>query len=60
MPRLVGKKTNAFLYLLLALIVSITGAVALEYFGIINLVPGFGKENKTIKTSSIQPMLIYK
>jgi hypothetical protein len=46
MPRLIGKSSEAPLYLGIALMVVIAGAVALEYMGTINVIPGFGKEHK--------------
>ncbi len=45
MPRLVGKKTNSSLYVGLILLIAALGAVALEYFGVVNYVPNFGREN---------------
>jgi hypothetical protein len=42
MPRLVGKQSNSGIYALLFLLGFIAIVVALEYFGVINLVDGFG------------------
>lgn len=44
MPRLVGKKSNSGLYVGLVLVIAAIGAVALEYFGVVNYVPNFGRE----------------
>jgi hypothetical protein len=45
MPRLVGKQSNSGLYVGLVCFaaIAVAGTVAMEYFGIINTVPGFGK-----------------
>ncbi len=56
MPRLVGKKNNSALYAGLAVLVAAVGAVALEYFGVIDLVPNFGKETEVRSNSTIQPV----
>jgi hypothetical protein len=46
MPRLLGKRSNTPLYLTLLLAIAIVAtAIPLEYFGIINLVPQFGKKS---------------
>jgi hypothetical protein len=44
MPRLVGKKANPALYVGLGLFVVAISAIALEYFGVVNYIPSFGKE----------------
>jgi hypothetical protein len=54
MSRLVGKKKNSVVYLGLGLI--ITGAVALEYFGVIDLIDGFGQKPQVNNTSTRQPV----
>ena len=43
MPRLVGKRPSSAPALLTLLTIVGLGAVALEYLGYINLVPGFGQ-----------------
>jgi hypothetical protein len=50
MPRLVGKQSNAGLYagLISLTAIVVAGAVAMEYFGVINEVPGFGRNQKSI------------
>jgi hypothetical protein len=48
MPRLLGKSSKAPLYIGVALAVLIAGAVAIEYLGVIDTIPGFGKERKTL------------
>ena len=60
MPRLVGKKTNPALYAGLGLLIVAIGAIALEYFGVVNYIPGFGKEPSVNSTSTNQPVLINK
>ncbi len=44
MPRLVGKSSNGNLYAGMVLAFAIATAGCLEYFGIINVVPGFGQD----------------
>ncbi|MEA5509396.1 hypothetical protein VB715_06425 [Crocosphaera sp. UHCC 0190] len=44
MPRLVGKQSNSSWYAGLFLIFAIAVAVSLEYFGVINMIPGFGRD----------------
>ncbi|MEA5477089.1 hypothetical protein VB774_05595 [Pseudanabaena galeata UHCC 0370] len=56
MPRLVGKKNNSALYTGLAMLIAAAGAVALEYFGVIDLVPDFGKETEVRSSSTSQPI----
>ena len=46
MPRLVGKKNNSVLYTGLAMLIAAVGIVGLEYFGVIDAVPDFGKETE--------------
>ena len=60
MPRLVGKKSNFALYAGVALLIAATGAIALEYFGVINYIPGFGKETPANSSSTTQPVQINK
>ncbi len=49
MPRLLGKPSKAPVYLGVALLVAIAGAVALEYSGTTDLIPGFGQDQKNAK-----------
>jgi hypothetical protein len=51
MPRLVGKKSNTGLYALVGVLVAAIGAVALEYFGVVDVVPGFGQATTTQNTA---------
>lgn len=53
MPRLVGKQSNEGLLVSLLMIAAIAIATGLEYTGIINVVPGFGQDNPTLKTDSL-------
>jgi hypothetical protein len=50
MPRLVGKRSNTDLYvgLISAVLAVSSAAIAMEYFGIINEVPNFGKEESLL------------
>jgi hypothetical protein len=41
MPRLAGKRSNTGMYVMLALAFLVLLLIALEYFSVINLVPGF-------------------
>ena len=50
MPRLVGKQSNEGLLVSLLMIAVIAIATGSEYTGIINVVPGFGQDNPTLKT----------
>jgi hypothetical protein len=50
MPRLVGKTSSSGLYSTLAIVALVLGAAtALEYFGFIDVVPGFGTGSKVIR-----------
>ncbi|MEB3120440.1 MAG: hypothetical protein VKL41_04365 [Snowella sp.] len=60
MPRLIGKKNNSALYAGFAFLIALVGAIALEYFGVINYIPNFGKETKANNTSTNQPVQIKK
>ena len=60
MPRLIGKKSSPALYAGFAFLIALVGAIALEYFGVINYIPNFGKETKIDNASSIQPVQINK
>jgi hypothetical protein len=50
MPRLIGKRSNAPLYVGLGFIALLAGLVSLEYFGIINIVPRFGVDSHRADT----------
>jgi hypothetical protein len=54
MPRLIGKQSNSGWYAGLFLILAIAAAASLEYFGFINMIPGFGQEQKIGEQSSLQ------
>jgi len=56
MSRLVGKKSNSVLYTGLAMLIAAAGIVALEYFGVIDFAPDFGKDAEVKSTSTIQPI----
>ncbi len=58
MPRLVGKQTNSALYTGLILLVVALGAVALEYFGVVNYIPNFGREGGLNGSPANQPARI--
>jgi|GEM_PF-580449 len=53
MPRLIGKQSNNGWYAGIFLLSAIAAAVFLEYFGMINVVPGFGKERKPFSYSPL-------
>jgi hypothetical protein len=44
MPRLLGKPSKTPVYFGVAFLAILAGAAALEYAGVINVIPGFGKE----------------
>lgn len=56
MPRLVGKKSDFALYAGLGFLIAAIAAVSLEYFGVIDYIPNFGKESKTNNNSTSQPV----
>jgi hypothetical protein len=56
MPRLVGKKNNSILYTGLAMLIAAAGVVALEYFGVIDFAPNFGKDAEVRDNSTSQPV----
>jgi hypothetical protein len=56
MPRLVGKKSNPALYALLGLFIAAVGSIALEYLGVVNYIPGFGKESTSDSPSAKPPV----
>lgn len=60
MPRLIGKKNSPALYAGFGFLLVLIGAISLEYFGVVNFIPNFGKETKVDSTSSIQPVQINK
>jgi hypothetical protein len=43
MPRLIGKRSNSTPAIALMAILAAAAAVSLEYFGYVNVVPGFGR-----------------
>lgn len=48
MPRLLGKTSKTPVYFGIAFLSLLAGAVALEYSGIVNVIPSFGKEPERI------------
>jgi hypothetical protein len=60
MPRLVGKKNDFVLYASLGFLFAAIAAVSLEYFGVIDYIPNFGKESKVNSSSTNQPLRINK
>lgn len=44
MPRLVGKRSNSDSAIALTFLIAIALASLMEYFGYINVVPGFGRD----------------
>jgi hypothetical protein len=53
MPRLVGKQSNSSWYAGLFLFFAIA-AGSLEYFGFINMIPGFGQDRRLNEQSQLQ------
>jgi hypothetical protein len=47
MPRLLGKSSKAPLYIGTALAIAVAGVATIEYLGVIDVIPDFGKERKT-------------
>jgi len=43
MPRLQGKRSNENLYIALLLVLVVLAIILLNYFGIIHLIPNFGR-----------------
>lgn len=46
MPRLVGRQSNSSWYTGLFLVVAIATLGSLEYLGVINIIPGFGEDQR--------------
>jgi hypothetical protein len=55
MPRLIGKTSKAPLYIGTVAVVAIAGVLALEYYGVIDIIPNFGRENKEMWQPSLPP-----
>jgi hypothetical protein len=53
MPRLVGKQSGSPVYVGIVLVLALVGAVGLEYFGAINVIPGFGSEPQVTGNSKL-------
>jgi hypothetical protein len=51
MPRLVGKQSNSGIYAFLFFLGFVAVIVALEYFGVINLVEDFGSANNLFNST---------
>ena len=51
MPRLIGKSSKTPIYLGTALVIAIAGGITLEYLGMVDVVPNFGKDRKLIGQS---------
>jgi len=43
MPRLQGKRSNNSLYIALLLVLAVVTFILLNYFGVIHLIPDFGR-----------------
>ncbi|WP_310482852.1 hypothetical protein [Chamaesiphon sp. VAR_48_metabat_403] len=54
MPRLIGRTSKAPLYTILALFVVAAVATELEYEGVIDLVPGYGRNTASMKLPDIR------
>jgi hypothetical protein len=55
MPRLLGKASKAPLYFGTAVVVAIVGAIALEYYGVIDIAPNFGRDINETGQPSLPP-----
>jgi hypothetical protein len=59
MPRLIGKTSKTPLYTTLLIVVTAVAVTGLEYIGAIDIVPGFGRDNPTMRVSSlVTPSLV--
>jgi hypothetical protein len=52
-PRLVGKQSNTSLYVGVALLLALMGTGVMEYFGVINVIPGFGSDPETERNNKV-------
>ncbi|MHC5611731.1 MAG: hypothetical protein ACYTXA_12115 [Nostoc sp.] len=52
MPRLIGQRSNIGANIAVFVIIVATFGVLLEYFGVIHLVPGFGREGRYFQLKS--------
>jgi hypothetical protein len=55
MSRLIGKQLNGSRSVTLVLILAIAAAGSLEYFGLINVIPGFGS-NRPLNSQPFRPI----
>lgn len=53
MPRLAGKQSNEGLLVSLLMLAAIATAIGLEYAGVIDIVPDFGREKSTLSFNSL-------
>jgi hypothetical protein len=54
MPRLIGRTSKTPLYTTLLIIVTAAAVTGLEYIGEIDIVPGFGRDNPTMRVSDLK------
>jgi hypothetical protein len=54
MPRLIGKTSKTPLYTTLLIVVVAAAVTGLEYMGEIDVVPGFGRDNPTMRVSDLK------
>ncbi len=54
MPRLIGRTSKTPLYTTLLIIVTAAAVTGLEYTGEIDIVPGFGRDNPTMRVSDLK------
>lgn len=57
MPRLVGKQSNSGLYLGTFLGLAIATAGLAEYLGVVNVVPGFGRDSNPLTNNAYSEQL---
>jgi hypothetical protein len=53
MPRLIGKTSKTPLYTTILIVVAVSAVTGLEYIGAIDIVPGFGRDNTTMRVSNL-------
>jgi hypothetical protein len=56
MPRLIGKTSKTPLYTTLLIVVVAAAVTGLEYIGEIDIVPGFGRDNPTMRVSDLETL----
>jgi len=60
MSRLVRKKNNSTVYLGFSLLIVAIGAIALEYFGVVDLIYDFGQKPEVSSSQTCRKQQIYQ